>query len=200
MSDTSPLPPKAALHRYLRRQRENLLAKLDGLSEKDVRWPMTATGTNLLGLVKHIASVQLDYFGEVFGRPPNRELSWLNEDAEFNADMWATADETRNEIVELFRFSCAHADETIDALQLESPGRVPWWPADRQQVNLHLILIHVAVEVARHAGHADILRELIDGQAGNDDGNLPDLSPAEWAAHRSRIEEAAEQAAKGEVR
>ena len=53
---------------------------------------------------------------------------------------------------------------TIEALTLDSPGRVPWWwPPERQQVTLQQIMVHVTVEIARHAGHADIVRELIDG-------------------------------------
>lgn len=186
-------PGKEILHRYLRRQREQLLAKLDGLGEREIRWPMTPTGTNLLGLVKHVASVQLGYLSIVFDRPADRSGPW--EDDDVNADMWATADETRDGIVDFFLYSCRHADETIDALELDSPGRVPWWVPERQDVTLHLILVHLAVEVARHAGHADILREEIDGKAGNDDGNLPDLAPDEWVAYRTRLERAAEEAA-----
>ena len=56
---------------------------------------------------------------------------------------------------------------------------------------MHQIMVHVSVEMARHAGHADILRELIDGTAGNKDGNLPDQSAEEWAAYRKRLEETA---------
>lgn len=193
---TTQLTPKEILHRYLRVQRDGLLAKLDGLGERDIRWPMTRTGTNLLGIVKHVASVQLDYFGEVFGRPHGRALPWLGDDAEVNADMWATAAETREEILELHRFSAVHTDATIEALELDATGTVPWWPPERRQVTLQLILVHMAVETARHAGHADILRELIDGAAG-DGRNLPDLPEEEWRAHRSRIEEAAEVAAAG---
>lgn len=183
------------LHRYLRVQRDHLLAKLDGLDERDVRWPMTPTGSNLLGIVKHVASVQLGYFGEVFGRPSGRELPWFADDAEVNADMWAPADQTREEIVDLHRFSAAHSDATIEALDLDAPGLVPWWPPERQRVTLHQILVHVTVETARHAGHADIIRELIDGSAGNNDGNLPQQTAQEWRAYRQRLERAAEEAA-----
>ena len=195
MTGTTPMAPKAVLHRYLRVQRDQLLAKLDGLGERDVRRPMTPTGTNLLGLVKHVASVQLGYFGEVFGRRADRALPWLDEDAETNADMWATADESREEIVDLHRYSAAHSDATIDALDLDSRGVVPWWPPERREVTLHQILVHVAVETARHAGHADIIRELLDGSAGNNDGNLAELTAAQWSAYRTRLERAAEQAA-----
>jgi len=194
MTDPSPPDPKETLHRYLRVQRDHLLAKLDRLGERDVRRPLTPTGTNLLGVVKHVASVQLGYFGEVFDRPPGRLLPWLDEDAETNADMWATADETRDEILDLHRFSAAHSDATIEALDLESPGLVPWWPPRRRHVTLHQILVHVTVETARHAGHADVVRELVDGVAGNNDGNLPDLTETEWANYRARLEAAAEEA------
>jgi len=177
---------KQIIHRYLSIQRDALLAKLDGLGERDVRWPMTPTGTNLLGLVKHVANVELGYFGEVFDRPSDVPLLWLDDDAEINADMWATADESREEIVALYQQAATQADATIAVLTLDSPGRVPWWPPEREQ-----IMVHVSVEMARHAGHADILRELIDGTAGNKDGNLPDQSAEEWAAYRKRLEETA---------
>jgi Protein of unknown function (DUF664) len=187
--------PKLIIHRYMDRQRRALLAKLDGVGERDVRWPMTRTGTNLLGLVKHVAGIELDYFGEVFDRPSDVRMPSLDEGAENNADMWATADESREDIVALYQRAAVHADATIEALTLDSPGRVPWWPPERQQVSLHQIMVHVTEEIARHAGHADIVRELIDGAAGDNDGNLPDQTAQEWAIYRSHLEEAAVEAA-----
>ena len=186
---------KQIIHRYLDKQRRALLAKLDGVGERDVRWPMTQTGTNLLGLVKHVAGIELDYFGEVFDRPANLQLPWLDEGAEINADMWATAEESREDIVALYEQAAVHADATIEALSLDSPGRVPWWPPDREQVTLHQIMVYVTAEIARHAGHADIIRELIDGAAGDNDGNVPDQSAQQWTAYRLRLEEAATEAA-----
>jgi hypothetical protein len=122
----------------------------------------------------------------------------MPEDAETNADMWATAEESREEIVTLYEHAAVHADATIEALTLDSPGRVPWWTAERQQVTLHQIMVHVTAEIARHAGHADIIRELIDGAAGGNDGNLPDQTAQEWATYRLRLEEAATEAAQRE--
>lgn len=185
---------KATLLQYLRTQRTSLVGKLDGLGEYEIRRPMTATGTNLLGLVKHVASVQLGYFGEVFGRPSGRELPWFADGAEVNADMWATPDETRAEIVELHEFSAAHSDATIEALPLDAPGHVPWWGEDRRDVTLHQMLVHLCVETARHAGHADIVRELVDGAVGGrpDDPNIPAI---DWPAYRERVETAAREAA-----
>ena len=189
------MDPKRIIHRYLDKQRTALRAKLDGVGERDVRWPMTPTGTNLLGLVKHVASNELSYFGEVFDRPSNVPQPWLDEGAELNADMWATAEESREDILELYQRAAVHTDATIEALELDSPGRVPWWPPERQQVTLHQIMVHVTVEIARHAGHADIIRELIDGAAGDNDGNLPDQTPEEWAKYRLQLEQAASEAA-----
>jgi hypothetical protein len=189
------MDPKRIIHLYLDKQRRALLAKLDGIGERDVRWPMTPTGTNLLGLVKHVASNELGYFGEVFDRPSNVLQPWLDDDAEFNADMWATAEESREDILTLYQRAAAHTDATIEALELDAPGRVPWWPPERQQVTLQQIMVHVTVEIARHAGHADIIRELIDGAAGDNDGNLPDQTPEEWANYRLQLEQAATEAA-----
>ncbi|KUN75924.1 DinB family protein [Streptomyces griseoruber] len=194
--------PKADLRQYLQGARDTLLWKLEGLSEYDVRRPLTPTGTNLLGLVKHVAGVELGYFGDVFGRPflsPDPPPSWYAEDAEPHADMWATADESREEITGLYRRVWAHSDATIAALDLDATGRVPWWPEDRREVTLHRVLVHVISDVQRHAGHADIVRELIDGSAGLLPGNenLPPVDQAGWEAHRQRLERAAREAADG---
>jgi Protein of unknown function (DUF664) len=184
---------KADLHRYLQNGREALLWKLDGLAEYDIRRPLTPTGTNLLGLVKHLAGVEFWYFGDAFGRPPT-ERPWSAEDARDNADFWASADESRDQITGMYRRAWAHADQTIDALGLDTVGHVPWWPAGRQQVSLHLILVHVLAETHRHAGQADIVRELIDGAAGlqADDDSLRSRDPQWWAGYRERVERVAE--------
>jgi len=184
---------KEILHRYLRLRRAELLAKLDGLDDYDVRRPLTPTGTNLLGLVKHVASVEVGYFGEVFGRPHGQPLPWLADDAEPDADLWASPEETRDQIVALHHAAAAHSDATIEALPLDAAGQVPWWPVERRDVTLQQIMVHMCVETAQHLGHADILRELIDGTAGKGPGD-PNLTPRtaeEWAAHRARLEAAA---------
>ena len=155
--------PKPDLIRYLQIARDALLWKQEGLSEYDVRRPLVPTGTNLLGLVKHVASVEAGYFGETFGRPFGEPLPWLDEDAEPNADMWATAEESRQDIVDLYRRVWAHSDATINALALDAIGHVPWWPPERTEVTLHRILIHMIDETARHAGHLDLLRDCLRG-------------------------------------
>ncbi|QIP83442.1 DinB family protein [Streptomyces sp. Tu 2975] len=187
--------PKADLHFYLQSARDALLWKLEGLSEYDVRRPLTPTGTNLLGMVKHAAGVELGYLGDTFGRPSGEPLPWLEDGAEANADMWATADESREYVVELYHRAWAHADATIDALALDTIGKVPWWPR-KNEVTLHHAVVRVIADTHRHAGHADILRELMDGAVGMSKSNrgMASGDPAWWENHRSRLERAAEEA------
>lgn len=186
---------KDDLRRYLQRARDAVLWKLDGLPGYDVRRPVTPTGTNLLGLVKHLTFVELGYFGDTFGRPAPEARAWIEDDgSEPNWDMWATAEESRDDVVAGYRRAWAHADATIAELPLDAVGRVPWW-ADGE-VTLHRVLVHVIAETQRHAGHADVVRELVDGATGMraDAGNMPDVDAAWWAAYRERLEEVARRA------
>lgn len=194
---TSP-DPKADLHRYLQSARDALVWKLDGLSEYDIRRPFTPTGTNLLGLVKHVATIELGYLGDTFGRPSGEPLPWLEDIHETNGDMWATADETRAFVVGLYRRAWAHADATIAALPLETTGTVPWWPAGKNEVTLHHAVVRVIADTQRHAGHADIIRELMDGSAGlnEDNDSLMPGDSARWENYRARLEQAARDADK----
>ena len=186
--------PKDDLRRYLQAAREALVWKLDGLSEYDARRPMTPTGTNLLGLVKHMAGVEIGYFGDTFGRKFPESLPWYDTmEDDPNADLWASEDESRDDIVGLYRRVWAFADETIESTPLEAVGEVPWWPPERRRTTLHRVLVHVTTEIHRHAGHADIVRELLDGAIGMraDATNLPDLDAARWAEYREKLERVA---------
>jgi len=187
---------KEDLKSCLQAARDALLWKLTGLSEYDARRPLVPTGTNLLGLVKHVASIEFGYFGQTFARPSDEPLPWFDEGAEPNADMWATADESREEIIGLYNRAWAHSDATIDTLTLDSVGRVPWWPEERREVTLHRILVNVIAETNRHAGQADVVRELIDGTTGYREGNdnMAQGDAQWWADYRSRLEQAAREA------
>ncbi|MFD4632441.1 DinB family protein [Streptomyces sp. NPDC058284] len=184
---------KQYLHNDLRVMREAVLQKLDGLGEYDIRRPLTVTGTNLLGLVKHLALWESRYFGEVFGRPFPEALPRWDDAEQGGTDMWASEHETRAEIVDRYRRAWRHSDATITALAIDAPGHVPWWP--RPDVKLFNILVHVLTETSRHAGHADILREELDGSTGAVPGNAAsERDAAFWAARRTAIERAAEAA------
>ena len=175
---------KGMLRRYLQQTREALVWKVEGLSEREARLPRTPTGTNLLGLVKHAAAVECGYFGETFGRTWLGEPIWDEDDPQ--VDFYALPGETKDGIVTLYRRVWAFADETLDALPLDALGTVAWWPPERAEVTLERVLFHVITDLARHAGHADILREQLDGATGLavDRTNMPDL---DWAAYNSKL-------------
>ncbi|MFD0367587.1 DinB family protein [Streptomyces sp. NPDC127114] len=184
---------KDNLHGRLRRDRKALLWKLDGLSEYDARRPLTATGTNLLGLVKHVATVEARYFGEVFDRPSPEGLPrWQDYDG---SDLWASEDETRDQIIGFYRRTWEHADATINELPLDAPGHVPWWPEPSPNTNLFAVMVHVLGESIRHAGHADILREALDGRTGLRPEYEQQIDAEARAAYCAKIEQAARSAA-----
>jgi hypothetical protein len=187
------LDVKAELHSYLRGARETLVWKLDGLSEYDIRRPLTPTGTNLLGLVKHSTAMHLGYFCEVFGRNTDASQARLSGDTGPAAEFWATPNESRQDIVTSYRDAWELSDATISELPLDAVGRVWWW--GNAPVTLHHILVHVTADTQRHAGHADIVRELIDGSVGMLKGvdNLHIRDPAEQQRFRDRVEAAAAQ-------
>jgi uncharacterized damage-inducible protein DinB len=187
---------KEILHGYLRNRRADLVGKLDGLSEYAARRPMTLSGTNVLGVIKHVASVELGYFTDTFGRPTGREVPWFAEGAEPDLDFWAAPEETREDILELHRFSAEASDAVIEELPLDAPGAVPWWPEERRAVTLQQILVHMLVETSRHCGHVDIVRELVDGEVGQRAGDrmVDHRDLDSWAEHRARLEDAAAEA------
>ena len=179
---------KNYLHGDLREVREELLGKLDGLGEYDIRRPLTRTGTNLLGLVKHLTRTEARYFGEIFGRPYPEPLPRWDDASARGTDMWATEHETREEIIDRYRQAWAHSDATITELAVDTPGHVPWWP--RPNVLLFNILVHVLTETSRHAGHADILREQLDGSIATEAHRDAEF----WAARHAEVERAAKAA------
>ena len=186
--------PKDDLRRYLQQAREAMVWKAEGLSEYDARRPLVPTGTNLLGMIKHLAGTELLYFGFTFGRPSPYALPFDDDDP--LADLFVTAGESRAEVIDGYRRVWAFADTTIEQLPLDAAGKVPHWDPEHAEVTLHQILVHVIAETHRHAGHADIVRELIDGSAGRFAGNsnLPGEDEVSWPDHWQRVEQAARDA------
>ena len=151
---------KESLHVSLDRHRDAILWKLEGLGDAALRRPMTPSGTNLLGLVKHLAAVEYGWFCRTFGRPTEPMPFDENEP---DADLRVTSDETTEDILAFYARARAAADDVIRELDLETTGTA--WFGDA--VSLRWVLIHMVEETARHAGHVDILRELIDGMIGD---------------------------------
>lgn len=188
---TDLLDPKAALQHYLQDARDALLWKLDGLGERDLRLPRTPTGTNLLGIVRHVANVEIGYFGPTFGREwPDPGAELVVDDADYDADpqadWWVPAEIAAADVVAFYRDVWAFSDATIAELALDARGAVPWWSEERREVSLQRIIVHVISDTTRHAGQADILREAIDGAAGLkvDATNLPEV---DWPAYVTRL-------------
>ena len=180
---------KEELHRRLRESRAVLLAKLEDLSEYDRRRPMTPTGTNLLGLVKHLAGLEYGYLGDSLGFPAPETMAWVEDGSIWQgADMWAKPDESTEYITGLYRRACAHADGVIAALDLDAPASVAHWPESRRNTTLGALLILMVAETAQHAGHADIVRELIDGKGGPDQDAIADET---WREYLTQVKAAA---------
>ena len=187
---TGPTGLSVDLQRYLQQARDSLVRSLEGLPEHDVRRPFTPTGTNLLGIVKHLVGVEVGYLVESVGREAP-VLPW-NEDGSVweGADMWARADESREWILGLYRTAWQLSDASIADLPLDAPATVAWWPEERRVTTFGHVLVRTLADTAQHAGHADILRELVDGQAGRDRDEQGDA--AQWAGYVARIQAAAD--------
>ncbi len=151
---------KESLHASLRRHRDAVSWKLEGLDDEQLRRVMTPSGTHLLGMVKHLAAVEYGWFCHTFGREAE-ELPFDDDDPD--ADLRVEPDETTDDILAFYARAQVAADQVIDELDVEDIGTS--WAGE--QVSMRWVLIHMIEETARHAGHVDILRELIDRAAGD---------------------------------
>ncbi len=113
--------------------------------------------------------------------------------------MWATVEESREQIVGLYQQAWEHSNTTIETLGLDAIGHVPWWPDERREVTLHHVVVRVIADTHRHAGHADIVRELIDGSVGWLKGkdNMPPGDETWWEDYRRRLERVAQEVGNG---
>jgi uncharacterized damage-inducible protein DinB len=151
---------KQSLYVSLDRHRDAVLWKLEGLDDTNLRRAMTPSGTNLLGMVKHLAAVEYSWFCQTFGRA-TEPLPFDDNDPD--ADLRVRPDETTEDVLAFYGRARAAADQVIDEVDLEQTGTA--WFGD--PVSMRWVLIHMVEETARHAGHVDILRELIDGMTGD---------------------------------
>ncbi|WP_217146925.1 DinB family protein, partial [Streptomyces sp. AC627_RSS907] len=142
---------KESLRASLDRHRDAVLWKLDGLDDEALRRPMTPSGTTLLGLVKHLATVEYGWFCTAFGR--ETEPFWFDPSTE---DMSVGPNEATADIVEFYGRARAAADTVIEELRLDALG-TSW---NGNTVSMRWVLIHMIEDTVRHAGHMDIVREL----------------------------------------
>ena len=177
------------LRHYLQQSRDAVLRALDGVSEYDARRPVMPSGTNLLGLVKHLTGVEAGYLGECVGR--RVPIPWNDDGSAWESgDMWAKPEESRDQIVGLYREVWRNSDLAIAELPLDAPAFVDWWPAERQHTSFGHLLARMLAETAQHAGHAEIIRETIDGQGGRDRDAIGDADW--WETYLGKIQSAAD--------
>lgn len=143
---------KDVLVGFLTYLRDSVAAKLDDAPEPDVRTPGVASGTNLLGLVTHLTQVErFTFLGEAV--------------TDWPATFHAGPDRSIDDVLAAYRSAVADANEVITACtDLTEPTRKP--PGRKTAPSMRWALAHMIEETGRHAGHADILRELIDGRTG----------------------------------
>jgi uncharacterized damage-inducible protein DinB len=151
---------KESLHVSLNRHRDVVLWKLDGLTDEQLRRQVVPSGTSLLGLVKHLAAVEYSWFCQTFGRE-TEPLPFVDDDPD--ADLRVEPHESTADVLSFYARARAASDQVIDDHDVEDLGTA--WFGD--PVSLRWVLIHIVEETARHAGHMDIVRELIDGATGD---------------------------------
>jgi hypothetical protein len=178
------------LRQYLQESRDAVVRSLEGLSEYDVRRPLVPSGTNLLGMVKHLTGIELGYLGPCVGRPSPVALPWEDDGSVWeSADMWATPEQSREYILGLYRRAWQHSDESLATIALDAPASVAWWPEERRATTFGHLVTRVVAETAHHAGHCDIVRELVDGRGGRD---ADERGEEWWTAYVGRIQAAAD--------
>jgi uncharacterized damage-inducible protein DinB len=152
---------KELLEAFLDFQRDTLLWKVSGLDDEALRMPRTPSGMSLLGLVKHMAYVERNWFqNRYLGR--DLPVPWIGPNSNHDADFQFEDGETTESVIAFYREQVAESKRIVtDADSLETIAANPARPH-----SLRRILIHMIEEVARHNGHADIMREMADGQTG----------------------------------
>ena len=146
---------------FLEHQREAVRNSTHGLREDQARLTPTPSGLSLGGLVKHLTDAERGWTDRILGVPPSETA--FND---YMASFLLSEDETLATAVREYEKTCAHTDATI--VGINDLGRrvplpvEPWFP-DPEGCTVRWILLHLIEETARHAGHADIIREALDG-------------------------------------
>ena len=154
-----------SLRAFLDFHRATLLWKVEGLSKQELSRPLTPSGTNLLGMVKHLAFVERYWFGIFFA---GLDLPMPGSDEDPDADWRIEPDETVEQVVALYHAEVARSRELVAGASPDDRGRGKVVRRDGPASNFSLrwIMLHMIEETARHNGHADVLRELTDGATG----------------------------------
>jgi len=157
---------RETLEGFLDYYRDTILWKLQGMSDEDLRRVIVPSGWSALGMVKHLAYVEQGWFRHRLAGEPRGPVPWTDEDPD--ADFRVEPGETNDAIIGLYRSECEHSRAVAAKASLDDLAKE--WPADRppqDRPTLRWIYLHMIEETARHAGHLDVARELIDGKTGD---------------------------------
>lgn len=149
---------KETLEAFLDYHRDTLVMKCEGLSDEELRRPMVVSGTNLLGVVKHLGYVERWWFQEVFAA---KSAEFLRRSDDPDAEFRIEASDSTESIIEFYKEECAKSRAIVVAAKPEDIAK-----HSNSERSLRWILIHMIEETCRHNGHVDILREMIDGRTG----------------------------------
>ena len=152
------LGDKDILWAWLRFARATIVAKATGLSEEQLRARLVPSETSVGGLLTHLVTVEQHWFGIVLGGQTH-PMPFGAEDPD--GDWRIADDECLDELLDRYRTACAASDELIGSLDLDSVGA-----QTNGDYTLRWAMVHVTMDTSRHAGHADLLRELLDGERG----------------------------------
>jgi hypothetical protein len=152
-TDTGELETALAFLNFVR---SCVLKKAAGLSEDELRRVMVPSGVSILGLIQHLTVGERFWF--------RYQFAGLGEDTDFDFDMAVPSDRSGAEVIDDYRAAIEESNKLIR--RIGDPEARVVVPVDGEHVSLRWVLAHATGEVARHAGHADILRELIDGITG----------------------------------
>jgi Protein of unknown function (DUF664) len=147
---------KQLLAAVLEQQRDIVLWKLDGLTDDQLLEPITDGGLYLLGLVKHLATGESYWLCDLFGRPSEPRSLAASDDVQLDPG------DTTEGVLGYYARARAASDQSIVELDLHTTATT--WLGDR--VSFRWAILHMIEETARHAGHADLIRERIDNTTG----------------------------------
>jgi uncharacterized damage-inducible protein DinB len=151
---------KEVLTGFLDHYRATILAICEGLSDEDLRRPMVPSGTTLLGMIKHLAYVERGWFRETIA---GDQVEYPFDAEDPDADLRIERHESTEEILDLYRSECSRSRQIIGTVSLDDLVKGEERSAD---YNVRWVIVHMIEETARHAGHADIIREQLDGSTG----------------------------------
>jgi len=153
--ETAPADERTMARAWLAHLRESAISKLDGLDDEQLRWRPAATANSLGAIVVHLGYAERLWLRVIFNGE-QMDMAWRARMFEFPDD-WSTDD-----VVAFYRTETAATDavlDTVDSFDLPSRGEI-------RPTTLRWVVVHLIEEIARHAGHMDITRELLDGTTG----------------------------------